>query len=474
MERLQRLLSQEELLWKQRSRVTWLKDGDRNTGFFHRKASNGRRKNTLNGLYDDTGLWCDDDSGMEKVVSSYFSKMFAASELDYEAMELTLDAIQPSVTPDMIEILGAQYTKEEVKDALSQMYPTKSPGPDGMPPIFFQHYWETIGSDVTAAVLSFLHSGQLLRHINFTHINILVANEVAHFLHNKRDGGEGCMALKLDLSKAYDRMDWSFLRKGKPRGLVIPSRGLRQGDPSSPYLFLIGAGDDSMIYAQASLDACYELQDVIETYGRASGQLVNFDKSSVIFSKNVSSELQGEISSLLGVEIVASHERYLGLPTYVGKKKTATFQYIKENLAKKKFSLASIISTRENLKVNSYWQIGDGSRVNVFSDCWVPELPLGKPIERPNSVGEVQLVKELITKTGYWDIPLLQALFTQEEVESISRIPLSQQVMEDRLVWKLAKDGQFSVKTTYSSSVQTSPNIVPFDLPVNGSFWQKL
>ncbi|XP_062020751.1 uncharacterized protein LOC133737152 [Rosa rugosa] len=90
-----------------------------------------------------------------------------------------------------------------------------------------------------------------------------------------------------------------------------------------------------MFYAHASLEACDEIRDVIETYGRASGQLINVSKISVIFSKNVLEDLKEEVSSLLGVEMVASHEKYLGLPTYVGRKKTATFQYIKDNLAKK-------------------------------------------------------------------------------------------------------------------------------------------
>ncbi|XP_062014504.1 uncharacterized protein LOC133731044 [Rosa rugosa] len=365
MSRLQSLLSQEEIFWRQRSKVQWLKEGDRNTSFFHRKASNRRRKNLIQGLYDEEGTWCEDDARLERVVSSYFTKMFTASELDFEAMETTLAAIQPRVSTEMNAQLCLPYTGEEIKCALFQMYPTKSPGPDGMPPIFFQHYWETIGEDVVEAVQSFLHTGRLITD------NILVANEMAHFIHNKREGSEGFMALKLDLSKAYDRMEWVFLRKyvvNHEVDLVTPSRGLRQGDPLSPYLFLIGAegfsallqqkqrlgllpgieicndvpvvnhllfADDSMLYANATLEDCYQIHEVLEIYGRASGQLVNFNKSSIVFSKNVSVFVQEEVASLLGMEVVESHEKYLGLPTYVGRKKTATFQYIKENLAKK-------------------------------------------------------------------------------------------------------------------------------------------
>ncbi|XP_062028887.1 uncharacterized protein LOC133744874 [Rosa rugosa] len=326
MVKLQTLLSQEEAFWKQRAKVTWLKEGDCNSGFFHRKAANRKRKNNLLGLFDTSGQWHDDDDDMEEVVSSYFAKMFTASSVDTEAVEITLAAIQPSVTSDMNLLLCAQYTEDEVRCALFQMYPTKSPGPDGMPPLFFQHYWDTIGKDVTTAVQSFLHT----------------ANEVAHYVHSKREGQDGYMALKLDLSKAYDRMEWSFLRKvlvrfgfaqswidvvmqcvssvrysflvrEKPRDLVIPTRGLRQ----------------------ASLEACFQIKEVLAVYGRASGQVVNFNKSSVAFSKNVSAYEQAVVANLLGMEIVESHERYLGLPTYVGRKKTATFQYIKERLAEK-------------------------------------------------------------------------------------------------------------------------------------------
>ena len=259
-----------------------------------------------------------------------------------DQLEDCIAAVQHKVAPHMIEILSTEYTAEEVKSALFQMGPTKAPGPDGMNALFYQKFWHIVGDDVTNAVLNFLNSGNMDPEINYTHIvlipkikspekmsdyrpislcnviykiiskvlanrmkkilpqlisptqsafvpgrlitdNILVAYETLHTMHGRKKGKTGSLALKLDISKAYDRVEWTFLKRimvkmgfpnawiervmccvstssfsvkinGKAYGNIIPSRGLRQGDPLSPYLFLLCAEDFTSLLAKAEME----------------------------------------------------------------------------------------------------------------------------------------------------------------------------------------------------------------------------
>ena len=105
--------------------------------------------------------------------------------------------------------------------------------------------------------------------------------------------------------------------------------------PTAPSIHHLLFADDSLLFGTATTEECGHILYVLRNYERASGQRINLAKSDIVFSKNVSADLQSSLASLLGVSIVAKHVKYLGLPTYVGRHKTETFAYIKERLSKK-------------------------------------------------------------------------------------------------------------------------------------------
>jgi hypothetical protein len=227
--------------------------------------------------------------------------------------------------------------------------------------------------------------------------NILLAYECTHYMKNKKRGKDAYAAVKLDMSKAYDRVEWGFLEKmmrklgfaeiwiqrimlcvssvsyqvrvnGSLTDVIIPERGLRQGDPLSPYLFLICAeafssllnkseidgelegiricngapsfnhllfADDSLVLIKASSESAKSLQNILQLYEVCSGQTINFDKSSIMFSENTKARQRAQVLGELNIQSEARTEKYLGLPVYVGRSINKTFQYLKERLWKK-------------------------------------------------------------------------------------------------------------------------------------------
>ena len=101
----------------------------------------------------------------------YYERLFTSSgPTDFEEI---LDAVQHKVTPRMNQVLVREFIEVEVKNAIKQMYPLKFPGPDGMPPLFYQHFWPKIVAVVTSTVLAFLNSGIIPHNFNHTHIVLI-------------------------------------------------------------------------------------------------------------------------------------------------------------------------------------------------------------------------------------------------------------------------------------------------------------
>lgn len=142
--------------------------GDRNTRFFYAKASHRFQRNTIQGLCDEDRSWQESDKAKERIALDYFNSTFK-SNIPTDAIEVVED-IQPMVSRSMNRALLLEFRAEEVTKALKQMHPKKASVPDGIPHLFYQHYWSIVSNCVTHDVIDFLNHGIIPPTFNETHI----------------------------------------------------------------------------------------------------------------------------------------------------------------------------------------------------------------------------------------------------------------------------------------------------------------
>lgn len=161
---------EERLFWKQKSRIQWLKYGDKNTQFFHAYTMQRRKQNCIEHLVTDEGLVCESEEDIVKEISSFYEELFTTS--NPIGWQETLSGMTSSITSTMNQRLTRPVDDLEIKNALFAMHPNKAPGPDGMTPLFFQKCWHLVGRDVCFAVKDFFASRQMLKSINHTLITL--------------------------------------------------------------------------------------------------------------------------------------------------------------------------------------------------------------------------------------------------------------------------------------------------------------
>ena len=138
---------------------------------FHSKASQRRKKNTISGIWDENGTWCDTNESIVAIAIAYFESLFTTSNPC--RISEVIDSIPTKVTDEMNQGLITAFTKEEMVTTLKQMHPTKASSPDGMSAIFFQKYWDVGGDDITCMVLNVLNSNMSIADINRTNITLI-------------------------------------------------------------------------------------------------------------------------------------------------------------------------------------------------------------------------------------------------------------------------------------------------------------
>lgn len=344
----------------------------------------------------------------------------------------------------------------EVKEALFAIHPDKAPGPDGFSASFFQTNWDVVAPAITKEIQNFFLNGSIPFAINETHFrlipkiscpksvsdyrpialctvyykviskllsirlkpvlqgiisenqsafvpgraisdNVLITHEVLHYLKVSGATKHCTMAVKSDISKAYDRLEWSFIREVLERmgfhhtwvnwmlqcistvsysflinnevaGNVHPQRGIRQGDLLSPYIFILcgevlsglckkaqisgtlpGVGvarnspkvnhllfaDDTMFFTKSDPQSCAALMEIMSEYEEASGQKINALKSSITFSAKTPPEVRSRVKLQLGIDKEGGVGKYLGLPEHFGRRKKDLFAYIVDRMRQK-------------------------------------------------------------------------------------------------------------------------------------------
>uniref|UniRef100_A0A803PM53 Reverse transcriptase domain-containing protein n=1 Tax=Cannabis sativa TaxID=3483 RepID=A0A803PM53_CANSA len=324
---LSEALLREEIHWKQKSRVQWLQEGDRCSKFFMASTIIRRRRNYIQCIKDSAdGDWLRDQDQIAHCFLTKFKDIFSKSSSG--TTPLVEGLFDKMILDHDNDLLNAIPKGEEVMAAINDMGKDKAPGPDGLPPSFYIHHWDTVKDDLIEMVIHFFTHLDLPSFINDTslvlvpkkdspttvndyrpialcnvaykiiskilasrmqyllprivspnqaafvkgrHIaeNTMIAREIFHSM-GKRRGKRGFMLIKLDLEKAYDKLDWNFvtsvllqlgfsniftnwvkacisvaeiklLLNGTTVGKFHPERGLRQGDPLSPSLYIVAA-----------------------------------------------------------------------------------------------------------------------------------------------------------------------------------------------------------------------------------------
>ncbi|XP_057791239.1 uncharacterized protein LOC131008372 [Salvia miltiorrhiza] len=452
-------------MWKQRSGADWLEEGDRNTGYFHKVAEGRKKRNHIKEIQKLDGTITRKSSEMEDIFRTHFQTLFTAGAIHNPAA--VLSSIEPVVTEEMNKELTAPYTQEEIAQTLKQMHPLKAPEPDGT------EFQPTRG----------LRQGDPL----FPFLFLFYAEALS-----------------------------GLLRQAETHELLHGARLCRTAPRVSHLLF----ADDCIVFARANTSEIEVISDILRCYEGASGQMVNRDKSKISFNSSVLGETKLLLTDHLGVQCQGQRGSYLGIPSTVGRSKTEIFQMLLDRTRKKSkdwkrrslsgagkmvliksvlqsiptylmscfaipdqvwrlaqndtsllarslkaryyprsdtflaskahnpsFAWTSLLVRRKLLEEGMAWRLGDGARIRMGLDRWLPDgqgnyckasVPRGCENVRPSSL--------LMENSYAWDMGKLAEMLHANDVWKISSNLVVVSSKQDRFFWPHGKGNSYSVK----------------------------
>ncbi|GJX71997.1 RNA-directed DNA polymerase, eukaryota, reverse transcriptase zinc-binding domain protein [Tanacetum coccineum] len=422
-------MKEEEQFLFQKAKITWMSDGDKNSKFFHAVIKGRIHRNRIDVVCDEKNVTFEGLEVAEQFVKHFQSFLGKSSNVE-PIIPNTLNVKKVSVEDATFMI--RQVTDKEIKEALFDICDNKAPGPDGFTSKFYKKAWNTVGKNVCDAIKEFFRKGKMLGEVNATLItlvpklqtpkkvldyrpiaccnvlykiiskiltnriktalckivsptqsafipgrqitdNILLTQELLRGYTWKN--GPKRVAMKIDIQKAYDTVNWDFLEctlkefefpqkmvewimvcvrsasfsicvNGERHGYFKGGRGLRQGDPISPYIFTLVMevftkimqkkisesndfkyhwgckelkishlcfADDLLVLCHGDLKSVEVVKSALDYFSSVSGLLPNLGKSTVFFS-NIDDNTKEEVLNLLPFKIGKLPVSYLGVP----------------------------------------------------------------------------------------------------------------------------------------------------------------
>ncbi|XP_013679777.1 uncharacterized protein LOC106384346 [Brassica napus] len=330
--------------------------------------------------------------------------------------------------------------------------------------------------------------------------NVLITHEVLQYLKTSQAKKQCSMAVKMDMSKAYDRVEWDFIAQVMSRQAELDGsmKGIRvaRGSPRVNHLLF---ADDTMMFCNSSQESCLALIQILHNYEKVSGQKVNISKSSITFSVKTPQEKKDSAKSILGIEKEGGACKYLGkltmlkavltaIPTYpiscfqlpvsLCKRIQSTLtRFLWDNSTYKKkcvgwpgISQPSPKLQGEsdyeifNYPVKPYWlkdllkenlgkAIGNGHNTRIWKDSWISLHEFTKPMGPIHESALDLRVSDLLTDDLQWNKIRIQQ-FLHEFSSQIQCIKPSKVRAEDVFVWLPLDTGIYSTKSWYNTQAK--------------------
>ncbi|XP_021754892.1 uncharacterized protein LOC110720190 [Chenopodium quinoa] len=205
---------------------------------------------------------------------------------------------------------------DEIKECLFRMNPLNCPGLDGIQPKFFQHFWEHLHSEISDFVIHCFNTSKIPECINKSYMEKYSLEW--SFIRDTLTGFGFPLALTNLIMDCICSPSISVLWNAEITDSFKPSRGIRQGDPMSSYIFVL-------CLERAFLNNVTVMMDVVKDFGRISGLNVNESKSSMIFPTKMCHVVRRSVAAPFNLSCSSGFGKYLGINILPNKLKSSNY-----------------------------------------------------------------------------------------------------------------------------------------------------